>query len=97
MTNLIVLFALLFGAQEASAFMLDSMPTVVGIEKTQASVQSPSLTDDAVRLNRGSTLYFDEHLTTRLVSFAPMGDGIGPLLTQRYGLKSLPKPGRVYA
>ena len=40
MTNLIVLFALLFGAQEASALMLDSMPATAWVEEQGTRIKA---------------------------------------------------------
>ena len=95
MNNLILLVALLFGSQGASALMLDSMPVLVGIDKRAESTPSPQLISDNDA--RACALYFNEQCMGRLNASDIPSDGAAQLLTQRYWPLISEKQGRTFA
>ena len=63
MNHLVLLLTLLFGAQEASALMLDSMPASVAMAQHTVSAHSAGLIESNEMLGDGGVQMFGEIMT----------------------------------
>jgi len=83
MNNLVLLLTLLFGAQEASAVMVDSTATVVADKQWPRSTPPSNLIDRNEMLGDGGVQFFKETMEqSRLYAFLLMLDSndVSPLV-----------------